>query len=116
MESRGWDDIGWNFLIGGDGAVYVGRGWEHQGAHTKGFNVNSTGIAFVGTFTKHAPPALSLRAAQKLIEMGTEMEKLSEDYQLYGQRQLMPTESPGEALYQIIKTWDHWSDTLITDF
>lgn len=24
IESRGWDDIGYNFLVGGDGAIYVG--------------------------------------------------------------------------------------------
>lgn len=24
MESSGWDDIGYNFLVGGDGAIYVG--------------------------------------------------------------------------------------------
>lgn len=34
IESRNWDDIGYNFLIGGDGAVYEGRGWLQQGAHT----------------------------------------------------------------------------------
>ena len=41
MESKGWDDIGYNFMIGGDGAVYEGRGWDSQGAHTKGILYNS---------------------------------------------------------------------------
>lgn len=36
MESKNWDDIGYNFLVGGDGEVYEGRGWDKQGAHTKG--------------------------------------------------------------------------------
>lgn len=36
IESRSWDDIGYNWLIGGDGQVYEGRGWNKQGAHTKG--------------------------------------------------------------------------------
>lgn len=36
MESKNWDDIAYNFIVGGDGAVYEGRGWEKQGAHTKG--------------------------------------------------------------------------------
>lgn len=35
MNSRNWDDIGYNFLVGGDGNVYEGRGWLKQGAHTK---------------------------------------------------------------------------------
>lgn len=36
IESRGWFDIGYNFLIGGDGAAYEGRGWKTEGAHTLG--------------------------------------------------------------------------------
>lgn len=36
IESKSWDDIGYNFLVGGDGSVYEGRGWDKQGAHTKG--------------------------------------------------------------------------------
>lgn len=36
MESKNWDDIGYNFMVGGDGDVYEGRGWDKQGAHTKG--------------------------------------------------------------------------------
>ncbi|KAG4074759.1 hypothetical protein HA402_006398 [Bradysia odoriphaga] len=31
-------DIGYNFLVGGDGSVYEGRGWNKQGAHKISFN------------------------------------------------------------------------------
>ena len=31
-------DIAYSFLIGGDGKVYEGRGWDEIGAHTLGFN------------------------------------------------------------------------------
>lgn len=30
---QGWSDIGYNFAIGGDGRVYVGRGFRVVGAH-----------------------------------------------------------------------------------
>lgn len=109
IESRGWDDIGYNFLVGGDGAVYVGRGWNDQGAHTRGHNRNSICIAFIGTFNKIAPPERQIRAAQKLIEEGVKLKKLIPEYQLYGQRQLIPSESPGMMLYEIIQKWDHWT-------
>lgn len=36
MESKRWDDIGYNWLVGGDGAVYEGRGWDKLGSHTLG--------------------------------------------------------------------------------
>lgn len=41
-------DIGYNFMIGGDGNIYEGRGWHKQGAHTSGYNRGSIGIAYIG--------------------------------------------------------------------
>lgn len=38
----------YNFLVGGDGLIYEGRGWGKKGAHTFGFNSQSVGIAFIG--------------------------------------------------------------------
>jgi peptidoglycan recognition protein len=51
MDVNGWSDIGYNFIVGGDGNVYEGRGWTKQGAHAPGYNAQSIGICFVGTFT-----------------------------------------------------------------
>ncbi|GAB0089313.1 Peptidoglycan recognition protein [Sergentomyia squamirostris] len=68
IESRGWDDIGYNFLIGGDGNVYEGRGWNKVGAHTYGYNRKGFGISFVGCFMKMMPPQISLDVCKFLIE------------------------------------------------
>jgi len=51
MDVNGWSDIGYNFVVGGDGNVYEGRGWGKQGAHAPGYNSQSIGICFIGTFT-----------------------------------------------------------------
>lgn len=110
IQSRGFSDIGYNFLIGGDGAVYIGRGWNDQGAHTRGYNSNSIGIALIGTFNSQSPTKLQLCALKKLIAVGVSERKLADDYELYGHRQLSKTESPGVIAYEIIKTWDHWID------
>lgn len=122
-ESRGWDDIAYNFLVGGDGAVHVGRlvlvsikwfvrsrDWNYAGAHTKGYNHESICIAFIGTFDQVEPSRQQLCAAQKILEDGitTELGKLANDYGLYGHRQFMSITSPGTALYKIIQTWEHW--------
>lgn len=45
---RGWRDIGYHFVIGLDGELYEGRPIEQTGAHTKGHNFDSIGIAYVG--------------------------------------------------------------------
>jgi peptidoglycan recognition protein len=51
MDSNGWSDIGYNFLVGGDGNIYEGRGWERVGAHAPGYNSNSMGICFIGSYS-----------------------------------------------------------------
>ncbi|CAF1501309.1 unnamed protein product, partial [Rotaria sordida] len=33
---RGWVDIGYHFLVGENGKVYEGRGWNRQAAHSPG--------------------------------------------------------------------------------
>ncbi|XP_017085289.1 peptidoglycan-recognition protein LC isoform X5 [Drosophila eugracilis] len=109
MDSWSWDHIGYNFLVGGDGRIYEGRGWDYVGAHTKGYNKGAIGISFIGTFTLRKPNERQLKACQMLIEEGVRLKKVTPNYQLYGHRQLSATESPGEELYKIIQKWPHWS-------
>lgn len=45
---RGWRDIGYHFVIDLLGEVHEGRPIEQTGAHTKGHNFDSIGIAYVG--------------------------------------------------------------------
>ncbi|XP_053674142.1 peptidoglycan recognition protein 3-like [Anopheles nili] len=111
-DSKNFSDIAYQFLVGGDGNAYEGRGWTKQGAHTKGFNVDSICIAFIGTFISKEPPIAQLSAAEQLIQQGLEGYYLASNYSLFGHRQLAPFESPGKALYNIIKTWPHWSNKL----
>ncbi|CAD6213450.1 GSCOCT00014019001.2-RA-CDS [Cotesia congregata] len=110
IEGNGWADIGYNFLIGGDGLVYVGRGWDIEGAHAFGFNRKSIGISFIGTFNKETPPRRQIHALEKLIELGVKNEKISGNYKLLGHRQVSETLSPGDVLFGIIKVMDHWSE------
>ena len=51
MDTNGWIDIGYNFLVGEDGNVYEGRGWTRVDAHAAGCNTRSIGICFIGDFT-----------------------------------------------------------------
>lgn len=111
IESRSWWDIGYNFLVGGDGEAYEGRGWKSEGAHTYGYNVKSIGIAFIGTFNSVKPPERQITACKQLIAKGVELGYIKKDYKLLAHRQLQATQSPGAVLYEEIKTWDHWAKT-----
>ncbi|KAG8226180.1 hypothetical protein J437_LFUL012355 [Ladona fulva] len=109
QESRNWDDIAYNFLVGGDGNVYEGRGWDNMGAHAKGMNDVSIGISFIGTFVDVLPPPSQIRACKMLIDEGISLGNISANYKLLGHRQVSPTESPGEMLYKELQKWNHWS-------
>ncbi|KZC08445.1 Peptidoglycan-recognition protein LE, partial [Dufourea novaeangliae] len=110
IESRGWSDIAYNFLVGGDGYVYVGRSWDYMGAHAFGFNNISIGISFIGTFNTVIPRESQLFVAKRLIELGVDKGKIASDYKLLGHRQISRTLSPGDALYKVIQTWPHWTE------
>ncbi|KAI5647058.1 n-acetylmuramoyl-L-alanine amidase domain-containing protein [Phthorimaea operculella] len=108
IESRKWSDIAYNFLVGGDGSAYYGRGWDQIGAHTKGYNKYAISIAFIGTFNKISPTPSQVDACKKLIRLGVAEGKLAKDYTLLAHRQLMSTLSPGDQVFNIIKTWPHF--------
>lgn len=109
MERAAFSDIGYNFLVGGDGSVFEGRGWLKQGTHTRGYNTDSICIALIGTFDKLEPSASQLNATKLLIEKGVAQDRLQQDYKLFGHRQFFATNSPGDQLYNIIQGWSHWA-------
>ncbi|XP_050515899.1 uncharacterized protein LOC114334142 isoform X2 [Diabrotica virgifera virgifera] len=113
IENRYWSDIAYNFLIGGDGKIYEGRGWISEGAHTYNYNKKSLGIAFIGTFTNSVPRKEQINALGVLIEKGVQLGYVATDYKIFGARQLSPTESPGKSFYELIKTWSHWSEKVV---
>ncbi|XP_044250516.1 peptidoglycan-recognition protein SB2 isoform X2 [Drosophila takahashii] len=51
---RKFRDIGYNFLIGGDGRIYEGLGFGVRGEHAPNYNSQSIGIAFIGNFQNAA--------------------------------------------------------------
>ncbi|MFB6778917.1 N-acetylmuramoyl-L-alanine amidase [Streptomyces sp. NPDC056352] len=61
VKSEGWKDIGYNFLVDKCGTIFEGRkgGLDRPvlGAHTYGFNRESTGISVLGTYTNTAAPS-----------------------------------------------------------
>jgi N-acetylmuramoyl-L-alanine amidase len=109
IESNGWNDIGYSFLVGGDGSVYEGRGWDTEGAFAYGYNRKAIGIAFIGTFIKELPVPKQILAGKQLIEEGVTKQKISADYKLLAHRQVSATESPGQAFFELLKTWPHWA-------
>ena len=59
MQSNGWNDIGYNFLVDPFGQIFEGRGGGMTrnviGAHAEGFNTGSVGVAVLGSYGSTAP-------------------------------------------------------------
>lgn len=53
VEERGWDDIGYHFVITRDGDVDKGRALDIQGAHAYGYNETSIGVCLAGGVDEH---------------------------------------------------------------
>jgi hypothetical protein len=123
----GWSDIAYNFLVDRFGGVWEGRAGGRErlvrGAHTRGFNSSSTGIAVIGNFDEVRPASSVLRsvaqiAAWKVHESGGwprgRVRVRSEGSDLYdagdlvllrvidGHRDTNETACPGRHLYDAL--------------
>ncbi|KAJ8924775.1 hypothetical protein NQ315_000928 [Exocentrus adspersus] len=112
MQSQGiidgLPDIKYNFLIGGDGNIYVGRGWDVQPAYRN----DTIDIAFIGTYTYDVLTPSMIEAAQLLIEDGLNNNKLTQDYKLVAHNQTTAQISPGPNVFKEIVTWPHYDGGL----
>ncbi len=67
VNTNGWDDIGYNWLIDPNGVVYEGRGDSVQGAHFSCMNGQTTGICVIGSFTNVKPADSAIASLIELI-------------------------------------------------
>jgi len=67
-HDNGWVTIGYNFWIGFDGRIYVGRGWNVPAAITS-HNYHTINIGFQGDYETYNDemPTAQLEAAKKLV-------------------------------------------------
>ncbi|KQZ75239.1 FG-GAP-like repeat-containing protein [Nocardioides sp. Root151] len=70
-QSRGWSDVGYNFLVDKFGRIWEGRygGVDRPvvGAHTLGYNDYSFAMSAIGNFDIARPPAVMIDAYARLF-------------------------------------------------
>lgn len=77
VRQRGWDDLGYHFVIGNgvkypDGQIFVGNRWRQQkhGAHCKTpnnfYNEHGIGICLIGNLDAHPPTQKQIAALARL--------------------------------------------------
>jgi hypothetical protein len=69
--SRGWFDIGYNYLVDRYGRIYEGRSGgitnNVRGAQVSGFNTGSAGVALIGTYSSASPTPAQLTALRDVV-------------------------------------------------
>jgi hypothetical protein len=118
VKSRGWKDIGYNFVVDRFGRIWEGRfgGVERAviGAHTQGYNDDAFAMSAIGTYTSKVPEAALLSAYQRLFAWKFSLHGVDPrrpvDYDgeswpaVAGHRDAALTECPGQQLYDRLPT------------
>lgn len=70
-KKRGFDCIGYHYVIDLDGTIEIGRPIERCGAHCLGHNANSVGICYIGGRTHKGRPIRhgDTRTAAQIVAM-----------------------------------------------
>jgi len=114
--TKGWGDIGYNYIIDPDGNIYEGRAGGEMvvGAHAGPANVGSIGIAVLGNYQDNEVPAPVVESLTALIKeksqiygidpTGTSEFRGAETDNILGHRDVMQTSCPGTHLYDLLPT------------
>jgi hypothetical protein len=70
MDSRGWNDIAYSFIINHAGDIYEGRGAGVAGGHTAGHNTTSHAVCVLGNFDQAEPTQAALDSVVALARHG----------------------------------------------
>ena len=126
--TRGWGDIGYNYVIDQKGTIYEGRfgGDNVVGGHVLGYNRGSSGIALLGCFEPGSPACRGAAAPSAAIRASlvTLLSWKSANYEINpntvktfcgfnfcprlwtiaGHRDARPTSCPGSLIYNSLKS------------
>lgn len=118
VKSRGWSDIGYNFLIDRFGRIWEGRygGTTRAvvGAQAKGANSWSFGAATIGDFSASAVPSAVVSAYTRLVAWKAQIHQFDPAKPaniagtvkrgVNGHRDINQTGCPGDYLYRYVPT------------
>ena len=89
-RQRGFNGIGYHFVIYLDGSVHVGRALAKAGAHCKGHNAHSVGVCYIGGVASDGKTPKDTRTdAQKasLVKLITELRQQFPNASVHGHRE-----------------------------
>lgn len=112
--TRGWGDIGYNYIVDKDGKIYEGRygGESVIGAHSGPGNHGSIGIAVLGNYEDNPIAEKAVVGLSRFISKKAKIHEIepngSSDFRgkvrpnVFAHRDIMDTTCPGQQLYDKI--------------
>ena len=96
-KSRGWQCIGYHYVIYRDGSVHTGRPVTQIGAHCTGHNANSIGVCYIGGGAADGKTPKDTRTPQQreaLRRLVTDLQKQYPGATVHGHREFAAKACP----------------------
>ncbi len=95
-RQRGFQSIGYHYLVRLDGRIEQGRDEAVAGAHCKGYNTRSIGVCYVGGCDSRMQPADTRTAAQRdaLVALLSRLKARYPQARICGHRDFAPKACP----------------------
>lgn len=104
-----WDDIGPNYLVGGNGLIFEGRGANVLGAMVLKWNSKGISIMFLGDYRTDESDPLQFEHINILLKRLEELKVLAPDYVVAGHCQIITyLITPGPNVMKNIHNITHW--------
>jgi N-acetylmuramoyl-L-alanine amidase len=106
IDGNNWSDIGYHYVIEGDGSIKEGRPQTRIGAHVKANNANTIGICLTGNFEKEQPTPAQIENLWKLLYGLLANYNLGKQ-DVKGHREFVNAKTlcPGYNLLEALKKW-----------
>lgn len=108
-KARGFDTIGYHYVIYLDGSVHAGRPESEAGAHVAGFNSQSIGICYVGGLDAKTKKGKDTRTPAQKAAMKNLIDELLKKYpsaSVLGHRDFSPDKNHNGKIEQ----WEWMKD------
>ena len=79
-KQRGFNDIGYHYVIYRNGSIHAGRPVAQAGAHCRGHNANSIGICYIGGLAKNGKTPKDTRTEAQKVAIEQLLKELHNRY------------------------------------
>lgn len=103
VDSNGWADIGYHYIVDPAGRVWEGRQADWQGAHVADNNEHNLGVMVLGNFEKQSPTDAAIRSLDGVVAAMMRKYKVPVG-RVYTHQEIRPTVCPGRSLQRVMES------------